>query len=248
MAAPTYDNSVQASTVVAGSSITSGSWTIGGTNTFLVGGIASSAGSPVASTSMKWGGSGGTDLTQRGTTITVNSFSRAAVWTLTGPAVSTTTLYGSWGSNQDEHMIMGVSLNGVDPSTPLGTVAQASGSNSNPTVNVTTVADDMVVDFVFTFDNNFAGLTLTVGAGQTSRQELEALGSVDSCGMSTEVATTTTTTMSWTCSSTSNMNWGIFGVPCKPVAAGGSAGLFRINPMSGLGVGGPFFADPLTGV
>lgn len=235
MAAPTYDSSASTSSAAGVTSLTTASWTIAGSTRYLVGGIASSAGTVVDPAGMKWGGSGGTDLTKKGATVTVNVFARVSMYGLVAPSASTTTLYGSWGSTQDETMIGGISVNGVDQATPEGTQATATGTNSNPTVNVTTEVDDFVVDVMMTFDNNFAGgRTITAGAGQTKRQEQLNIGNADCFGMSTEVATGASTTMSWTISDTSNNNWGILALPLKPDTGGGGGGGGnyggRINP------------------
>jgi len=227
MAAPVYDNSVKVSSASNVASLTSASWTIAGSNRYLVASANSAAGTTVDPTSVKWGGSGGTDLSKRGASLTYNSaIRRMSCWTLLAPTAQSSTLYCLWPSNQDNTCLMGVSAADVDQSTPTGTIASATGATSTPTVNATTVADDFVVDMVGAWsDGNDP--QLTVGAGQTSRQEEEGASFVDDAwGMSTEVATGTSTTMSWTTGGV-GQEWGIYAVPLKPVSATGRPPLQR---------------------
>lgn len=219
MAAPVYDNSVQVSSASNVASLTSASWTIAGSDRYLVASANSAALTSVTPTSVKWGGSGGTNLTMQGSAITYNSaVRRMSCWTLLAPAAESNTLYCLWPSNQDNTSLMGVSATGVDQTTPIGTLASATGTNNSPTVNATTVADDLVVGMVGVWADGTSP-TVTVGAGQTARQEIEggAFGD-DGWGVCTETATGTSTTTNWT--TTGNVGaWGVFALPLKPVAA-----------------------------
>ena len=103
------------------------------------------------------------------------------------------------------HLMAGAtSWTGVHQTTPLGTAGNATGTSSTATVNVTTVSGDAVVDTVSTAN------AVTVGASQTQRWNLSQAG-FKGAG-STEDATTTTTTMSWTFVSG---DWAITAVPLK---------------------------------
>lgn len=103
------------------------------------------------------------------------------------------------------HMIGGAtSWTGVHQTTPLGTAATAALTTGTGTVDVTSVSGDVVVDTLSTAS------TMTVGAGQTQRWNLSQAG-FKGAG-STEDATTTTTTMSWTFVSG---DWAITAVPLK---------------------------------
>lgn len=222
MAAPVYDNSASTFSGANVASLTTASWAIGGSDRYLVAGIGSGAATPVDPTEMRWGGSAGTLLTKFGTTQSLGANWKLSAYGLLAPTAQTSTLYGLWPSTQDETAISGVSATGVDQTTPTGTVATAAGTDTAPTVAVTTAADDFVVDVIWFGDSSGASRTLTVGAGQTSRQEIEGANLVyEGMGMSTEVATGTSTTMSWTISGAVD-NWGIQGIPLKPVAAGGA--------------------------
>lgn len=231
-AAPTYDNSVQAVASDNVATLETASFTIAGSTRMLVCGVGSGAGTPVDPSAVKWGGSGGTAMTKQGATVNVGANLKASLYTLLAPTATSSTVHATWGSAQDERIIVCISANGVDQSTPLGTVASASGTAATATVNATTVADDFVVDFVWYIDNGGSSPTITVGAGQTSRQEMETLP-YETGGGSTEVATTTSTTMSWV-SDGSTDDWGILAIGLKPDAGGGGGsetfGFYKRRP------------------
>lgn len=220
MAAPVYDNSVQVSSASNVASLTSASWTIAGNNRYLVTLANSAALTTVTPTSVKWGGSSGTNLTMQGSAITYNSaIRRMSCWTLLAPTAQTSTLYCLWPSNQDNTALIGLSATGVDQSAPIGTLASATGTTNAPTVNATTVADDLVVGMVGVWADGTSP-AVTVGNGQTARQEIEGGAFADDgWGMSTETATGTSTTTNWTTTG-SVEEWGVYALPLKPVAAG----------------------------
>ena len=97
---------------------------------------------------------------------------------------------------------------GVNQTTPLGTFAGATGTSTAPSVSPATVANDLVFDTVIVGDT-----TLTVGANQTSRWNV--LNTIRGAA-STEAATTTSTTMSWTAGASDT--WAVGAVPIKPSA------------------------------
>lgn len=218
-----FDNAASTSSASNVASLTTASWTIAGSDRILMGGIASGAGSPADPTTMKWGGSGGTALTKRGSTVNIGSFGKASQYSLVAPAAASQTLYGEWPSNQDETVIGGVSYTGVDQVTPHGTQATATGSDATPSVNVSSAAGEVVSDVVFHVD--VLGITtgITAGTGQTYRVEIDQVGggSFESFGMSEE-AGAGTVTMSHAIAGPSSPDWGILGIPLKP-AAGGAA-------------------------
>lgn len=224
MAAPTYDNAAAAYSAANVASLTTASWAIAGN--YLVAGISSGAGTAVDPSGMKWGGSGGTAMTKNGSTLTGGPNVKTSAYGLLSPTIQTSTLYGSWGSNQDETCIGGVSVSGVDTGTPTGTTTTATGTTTTPTVTATTVADDFVVDVVWFGDRSGSSRTMTVGVGQVSRNQIDGglLSPYEAFAMSTEVATLTSTTMSWEISGSVDW-WGIFAIPLKP-SAGGAAPKF----------------------
>ena len=242
MAAPTYDNAIGIASAANVASLTTAAWTIGGANRYLVGAIASGAGSPVDPSGMKWGGSAGTVINKVGSTLNIGSFGKLSLYTLVAPAAQSATLYGNWGSNQDETAIGGVSANGVDQTTSTGAPNTAVGASQAPSVAIVTVADDFVVDAVWFIDQAGTDATLTTGANQTPRVNADP-GAYEALGMSTEVATGVSTTMSWTISNSTSPNWGVIGIGLKPTTGGGPVG--RIFKLAGDGGG---LAGPMRGL
>lgn len=185
-------------------------------------GACSGAGTPANVSAVKWGGSGGTDLTQRGSTLNIGLFGKASQWSLVAPTAASQTLYASWPSNQDETGLGGVSYTGVDQTTPHGTQATATNELA-PTVNVTSAAGELVSDVVWHVNPVADTTTITAGASQTARVNIGSIGGAgfESLGMSEE-AGSATVTMSWTIDGTTTDS-GIIGIPIKPAAAGGSS-------------------------
>ena len=223
-----FDASEQAFSGSNVASLTTPAFVIGGSNRYLVAGTGSGAGTRQAVTAVKWGGSGGTGLTQQGSAVDfspANPYFRTTCWGLLAPTAQSATLYASWASNQDETALAGASYTGVDQATPTGTLATATANLSGgtqtpaPTVDASTVADDWVVDIVWVGDTSGASRTITAGAGQTAREEVEGANLVYEClGLSDEIATGATTTMSWSISGSVNGGWGMFALPLKPVS------------------------------
>jgi hypothetical protein len=105
---------------------------------------------------------------------------------------------------------------GVDAGTPTGTAVTATGdfNATNPSVNVSSVAGDWVIDVVDLWGDPTA--TLTVGAGQTQRDNFYENRDSHVRADSDEVAAGTTTTMSWT--KNVNNTWAMVGVALKASA------------------------------
>lgn len=195
-------------------SLTSGSLTVSGSNRVLYALVGSGATTPTDPTAVKWGGSGGTSMTQIGTTLTLGSNVKMSLWRLIAPTAQSSTVYASWAGNQNERWIIGVAVQDADQTTPNNTLAQTSGSGAGAgaTVNATSVSGDLVLDFVSFLDLGGNSLTLTAGAGQTELEDLASgvIGPYEGAGASSETASGTSTTMSWTISGTGDRNWGIF--------------------------------------
>ena len=108
-----------------------------------------------------------------------------------------------------------VNFAGVDPTTPLGTFASATGQSVTPSVELTGLTGDEVV-----FDTVFLGgatiPTSTVGADQDELWNT----SVDRTGgvASIEAAASDTVTMSWTAGS--SVYWSSAAVPINPAPLG----------------------------
>ena len=225
-----FDNAASTSSASNVASLTTGAWTIAGSDRIVMGGILSGAISPVDPANMKWGGSGGTDLTKRGATVDIGAFVKVSQYSLVAPTAESNTLYGSWGSNQDETAIGGASYTGVDQTTPHGTQASATGNGANPTatVNVNSASGELVVDVVGALQTDGDITTLVAGASQTARVDIDNVGGVafECFGMSEE-AGGATVTMSWDIDTTGggDTEWGIIGIPLKPAGAAAAGGL-----------------------
>lgn len=194
-----YDNGVTVSSASNVSSLTSASWTISGSNTYLAAQIGSGAGTPVAPNACKWGGSGGTALTQVGSTQTFNTYFKHSVWELVGATAQSSTMYCSWPSNQDETALLAVSYTGVDQTTPKGTVATNQAETSaSPTVTVTSVSGDVVVGFCY-FANSNGGVT-SLTSSQTERKKIVTIGGLgyEALSIADTTASGTSTVMTWT--------------------------------------------------
>lgn len=203
--------------------LSTASFTIGGANRVLYVWTASGAGSPVGATAVKWGGSGGADLTQLGSTLTVGSFGRLSLWRLIAPTAQSSTVYVDWGTNQDETFIIAVSVEDADQTTPNNTVASGTGTNLTPSAAATSVSGDLVLDGFFYMDGGADQETFTEGAGQTVIETIrEATTPYEGAGSSQETASGVSTTMSWTINSGSGIDtWGIFAFAVNEAAAGG---------------------------
>ncbi len=119
-----------------------------------------------------------------------------------------------------------VSYTDAHQTTPFGTAVTATGTSTTPTVNVSSAADEIVVDALNILHNG----TLTVGAGQTQRwQAIGGSGFIKYAG-STETGSATTT-MSW--ANSTSQAWAISAVPVKPVGA--AAATVRLRTFVGVG-------------
>lgn len=199
--AASVESSVSTTSLTSGTTFSSSSYTIAGANRVLYVLVGSGAGTPVAPSSVKWGGSGGTSMTQIGTTIDISIYGKISVWRLIAPTATTSTIYVTWGSSQDEKWLIGVNVQDADQTTPNNTVAQATGTSTTPSVNATSTSGQLVLDFMSWMDLGNNSRTVTVGASQTSIKEVEgATLGYEGAGSSYETATGASTTMSWTIS------------------------------------------------
>ncbi len=160
-----------------------------------------------------------------------NSLTQVEIWALANPASGTAsvvvTLPTARAFTAGVTTFSGVDVTS-DLASALGTPAWASASSgTSQSVSATTAAGDMVYDVVAACTRAgryYDPSTFTVGSGQTQRwTQLARSGSnnqtvrrVRGAG-STETATGTSTTMSWT--STTSYPWAIGAVSIKPMPA-----------------------------
>lgn len=214
------DNSVKASSAVGGTTLETASFAVGGNNRVLYALVGCGATSPGAANSVKWGGSGGTAMSQIGTTLTLNTNVKITLWKLTAPTAQTSTIYASYSATNDELWILGTSVQDADQTTPNDTVQQATGSDAAPTDIVTTVAGQLVLNFMSWLDVLGGGESCT--SSQTSLQEIEAgvPFAYEGAGSSQATAGGSSQTMNW--SVTNNVAWGQYSFAINDAPAGGA--------------------------
>lgn len=222
----TVNNSASVASATPGTTLETASFAVGGSNRVLYVLAGSGASSPSDVSAVKWGGSGGTSLTQLGTTATVATNMKVSLWRLIAPTAQTSTVHATWSGTDDERWLVCVAVQDADQTTPNGTVATATGgSDLIPTVNATSVSGDLVLDFMSWLDLSGSSKTCSVGAGQTSLQNIgaAAISPYEGAGASWETAAGTSTTMSWSVSATGIglVNWYTFALAVNGVAGGG---------------------------
>jgi len=213
------------------------SFAVAGANRFLAAFVFSGAGSAgITPSAVKWGGSGGTAMTQRGSTLSLGSFWSLSCWTLTAPTAQTSTVYADYGVAVDESSVIATSFTGVHQSVPLGTVTSKTNNfagsvtidlnTREDTLACTTISGDMMVDCIGVGTTGGSNPTISINGGQTSDQEYEGgtLSAYDAHGSSHLLASGTTTNSIWrVVDTTQNAVWGMFALPLKQAGAGVSA-------------------------
>ena len=241
MAVANFDSSQKASSAAGVTSLTSASWTVGSgaSNTCLWHGVSSGSGTPVNPSGSKWQGSGGTALTQQGTTQSIGSYWKHSLYRLIAPTGASNTSYASWGSAQDEVFMLCMSSKDTDQTTPNGTVATATGTASPITVNVSTTSGELCYDFAFLGNDAADSPTVTVGSNQTSKQEIEGgvPSAYEAAGCSTSTAASSTETMDWTFASATSPHWATFAFQVTGISGGGGGDPAATGFKSLLGVG-----------
>lgn len=213
-----YVNGNVGSTAAGANNVSTANIAVSGSDLLLLGHACSGDYTGLAPSAVKWGGSGGTDLSKVADQSIATNFN-ATLWQLKAPTVQTSTAYSLWPSNLGELGLIGVAYSGVDQTTPTGTVAVATGTGTTaPSVNVSSVAGDIVVGFCYVGSTGGGITSLT--SGQTERQNIVTLGGAgyEAMSASETTASGTTTTMSWTASK--SVSWVAIGVALKAAAAG----------------------------
>jgi hypothetical protein len=199
-----YDNvSPDTSTGAGATELTTGAWTVSGSNRCIIGFIFTNGGTGSTHNSFNHPAAGGV-FTQVGSQFNVDANKRLSMWRRVAPDTGSNTSKGVWGNTQDECCIGAVSYTGVDQITPAGTPVTASGTTpgttATATVDVTTVAGDLVFAVAFV-TNSFASsnISATPAGGSTGRYDVEGSGSMGGFAAVQAielVASGTTTTMS----------------------------------------------------
>jgi hypothetical protein len=141
---------------------------------------------------------------------------RIEMWYRVGNSTGSNTVTATMNGEKNNITISARSYCGVHQTATLGTPASAdnNGANAIATVDVSSAGTELVVDAVMTS----SAASLTVGAGQTQRNNDTAHVGVFLSGSSDETGAGTTT-MSWTTDTDDYI--GIIAVPLRPAPTGG---------------------------
>lgn len=201
------------------SSLTSGSWSVSGSDRLLLGFAASGAGSPVVSNDVRWGGSGGTQFTALGAGLTFATYGAMRGFSLVAPAEQSATSYYSWPSNQDETAAGTILITGADQISPLGPVQTGTSDSTTLSINVASEPGDLVIACAWTQDINANNRTLSPSNGGTTLYTADP-GNFEYMLIQSLVATGTSTTISVSASGPINGGIGMIGVAVKPASSG----------------------------
>jgi hypothetical protein len=214
----TLDGSISSNTADANNSSISFSHTTGtGVNRLMLVGVSWNCGSTDRSVSSVTFTPSGEDALTFSTVITEQTGTQlrySAIYSLPDPPAGVSgTIEITFSGSVSNGIIAGVAnFKGVNQASPLGTPGSANGNSTSPSVILSGLEGYELV-----FDNVFQGAsgesqTLTAGAGQT--QNWNAWISNTRAASSTEQATGSSVTMSWTAASSSY--WAIGAVPINP--------------------------------
>lgn len=133
------------------------------------------------------------------------------LWSLVAPLVSTANIVATFA--QSLNSVGGAAdFTGVNQSQPFRATATANGSDQTVTVDVSSAANDIVID-VAAIDN---APTTTIGSGQT--QHYDTASGSNITGSGSREAGSGTVTMSWTLDAT--QSWVTIGASLQPGALG----------------------------
>jgi len=213
---PTFETTHASLSGSSVQNITSTNWSISGSNRLLISALALSAESVGTPSGVKWRGSGGTSLSQIGSTLSVGPYGRLAMYGLIAPAEASDTSYYSTSKSHDTVIGGSIFIASANQSA-LPSLVTATGNHSasmNAAVTVTTQVGQLVVAAYYVLDQNAGSRTLSgVDAGSVSRYTSYP-GAYEAFCIATKVATTTSTTVTFTLSGSTgaNIDWGICAV------------------------------------
>lgn len=179
----TYVTSISFGAAEDPADITTGSVSPSGTNRFVFGAVmAGGFSGGQDATLMRYGGSGGTDLTQLGTDQTVGFTTNVNIWGAAGSPNSSTTMYADWAGTPQSAAMAATFYENVNQTTPTGTPVFNSGSYDTGSTGVASVTvtgctvGRTLVAAVWSFPENNNLAAFTAVAGTTIRvQQMEAL-------------------------------------------------------------------------
>lgn len=186
--------------VVAGTTITSSSVTIADNEYVIVCVGAGNMGSDSGQFSgVTINGNAMTKLAESATTDGSQGWFTASIWGYQVTTGFTGTAVATNGTSTSNMAMAVLSITGHDTGTTVGDVDNIAGNTSGGTPisrTLTTASGDLVIDCLTAFGNY--GNDPTKDAGQTLVLDTGAIGTGTAFGMSTEVATGSSTTVSWT--------------------------------------------------
>jgi hypothetical protein len=189
------------------SSLTWSHTTSAGSDRILIVGVSSDQNDPVST------------ITYNGVNLTklesekYGFVNKVELWYLVNPSSGTHNVVVTLSSSSDGLGGGAVTYTGVDQSTPVGTAVKNNGYNLNPTVTVSSAADELVIDVLCVDDG---GATITVGGGQTTRYSSNPS---ENLGRGSSEPGAASVTMSWTLSNVGSADhWAIIAVALKPVS------------------------------
>jgi uncharacterized repeat protein (TIGR02543 family) len=240
----TLDGAVSSNTADDVSSITINHTTGTGTNRLMLVGVSWNCGTTdrtISSVTFTPDGGSATALAEVITEQTGTQLRYSAIYSLLDPPSGQAgTVTVTFSGSVSNGIVAGVAnFAGVDQATPLGPSDGANGNSTAPSVTLSGLNGNEVV-----FDNVFQGAsgesqTLTVGSDQT--ELWNAWIANTRAAASTEQATGSSVTMSWTAASSSY--WAIVAVAINPAPAGTTYDLtMAVDPTEGG------TTDPAVGV
>ena len=209
---------------------TTTSFTVSGTNTFLICTVATQDINRTGQSVVMSNGS--TALT----VLDVHNFdnsglqARVEVWALVAPPAGSTTVTVTL--NGVTAVAIGCAqLSGVDQSTPIGTLTANGGSSNTSSVTTASATGELAMDFL---SLRTGTVGITEGSGQTNLVEKQSgtgAGQV-TVAMSSK-AGASSVNLTWTVDDATVKSWSVFGASIKPAAGGGGTpvprGLLLVN-------------------
>lgn len=175
---------------------------------------------PGTISSVTYGGTGATQVGSTQDTTAGGNKEFVNLWRVVGVASGGSTVQANFSESMNDVQISTSTYCGVHQVTPFGTAAGASnGANTTITVNVSSAADEVVVDVAAISGTR----TITVGAGQNERTNVQS----NHRHVASDETGSATTTMSWTISSA--QSWAQVAAPLKPAAATDEVFGFRLR-------------------
>lgn len=153
-----------------------------------------------------------TDNLTKYATITGGGANQSAdIWHLVAPSSGSHTLLVTMTNGTSWAGITARCYSGANQSTPLGTAATATATSTAPSITVTSAVGEEVIDAV-AINGQSGNPTVTVGAGQTQRQN-EGIAGIEWVVSSDEPGAASVV-MDWT--SSLSLWWAAIGVSVKP--------------------------------